>query len=1250
MKSIYALQRDLFSPLALFSLFFILLTASAFAQTPVSANGKLKLVGNQLSSECGNPVQLKGMSTHGPQWFPNCYPDAALSAMKNDWGADIFRIAMYVESDGYKTNPTYWRNWIDQMVDKCGQLGIYCLIDWHILSDGDPNTNIASAREFWDYMSRKHAGKKHVLYEICNEPNGVSWDRIKTYAQEIIPIIRANDPETIIIVGTPMWSGTPWDIIGSQLTGSNAYNVMYTFHFYAGSHGDRLNSLKNCLSSIPIFCTEWGTSAASGDGGFNSSVTNAYMDAFNGNNPAGIKVSWCNWSWCDKNEVSAALGSNACSSGSWNNTTQSGTLVKSHMNTADNFIPCGSTGGTAPAISTHPSNQTVSEGQNATFSVTASGTNLSYQWQKDGANIQGATSGTLTLYGVDAADVGSYRVVVTNTYGTVTSNAAQLQLLVTAPSITTHPANQTVSEGQNAAFSVTASGTNLTYQWQKDGVNIQGATSATLTVYGVDAADVGSYRVVVTNSSGTVTSNAAQLQLLVTAPAITTHPANQTVPEGQSATFSVTATGSNLSYQWQKNGANIQGATSATFTVSAVTPSDVAAYRVVVTNSSGTVTSNAAQLQLLVIEPYTGTAFPIPGRIEAEQYDIGGQGYTFNDNTPGNEGTAFRQDAVDIEATGDATGSYNVGYTEPGEWLTYSVNVQTAGSYDFEFRVASNLSGKYFNVKLGNQTIIPRVDVPGTGGWQTYTTVTVPGINLNQGAYTLTVTFDTDAINLNYINVIGQIPDCNGVINGTAFVDDCGECVGGNTGKTENSSCTDCNGYVNGTAFLDDCRECVGGNTGKTANSSCTDCNGVINGSAFTDDCGECVGGNTGKTANQSCTDCNGDVNGTAFLDDCNVCSGGNTGVVPNETCAVPVIGSVSGDVSVSEGESFTLQVTTSGSGPYTYQWFKDGSPVSGATSSTYSLSGATSQDSGNYYVVVSNENGSATSSTIAVSVAVQQAFGGQTHVIPGRIESEDYDEGGHGMSFLDADEVNNGNVYRGDGIDIESTSDAGGGYNVGWTQAGEWMEYSVQVSATGYYDISYRVASRDGGGNFTLMLNDQSLQNNIQVGGTGGWQSFRDLEGSRVFIEAGEYILRVDISAGGFNLNYVDFAEVPVDCNGDPEGTAYYDVCGKCSGGETGHIGETQLSECSVTGVTGTDERLSLRLYPSPAEAFITVELKGSAGKHLLVYNSAGVKVKDIVMNIDKLEVDISGLPSGLYQAVLMDSDEMKSKPFIIK
>jgi hypothetical protein len=267
----------------------------------------------------------------------------------------------------------------------------------------------------------------------------------------------------------------------------------------------------------------------------------------------------------------------------------------------------------APTITTQPVSKTVTAGQTATFSVVATGTApLTYQWKKNGTAISGATSSSYTTPATTTADSGSqFTVVVTNAAGSATSNAATLTVNAApvAPSITTQPVSVTVTAGQTATFSVVATGTApLTYQWKKSGTVISGATASSYTTPATTSSDNGSqFTVVVTNAAGSATSNAATLTVNVVpvAPSITTQPANKTVTVGQTATFSVVATGTApLTYQWKKSGTAISGATASSYTTPATASSDNGAqFTVVVTNAIGSATSNAATLTVNPVTP-----------------------------------------------------------------------------------------------------------------------------------------------------------------------------------------------------------------------------------------------------------------------------------------------------------------------------------------------------------------------------------------------------------------------------------------------------------------------------------------------------------------------------------------------------------------------------------------------------------------------------------------------------------------------
>ena len=245
----------------------------------------------------------------------------------------------------------------------------------------------------------------------------------------------------------------------------------------------------------------------------------------------------------------------------------------------------------APSITMEPVSQTVNVGQSASFVVATTGTApMTYQWRKNGAVIRGATSSSYTTPATSSSNNGSlFTVKISNSRGSASSSAAALTVdalaPVVAPAITTEPIGQTVNVGQSAMFSVGATGTApLSYQWNKNGAAISGATSSSYTTPAAATTDNASqFTVVVSNSAGTATSSAAVLTVNAIAPAITTQPIGQTVNVGQSAAFSVAATGTApLSYQWKKNGTAIAGATSSSYTTPAAATTDNASQFTVV--------------------------------------------------------------------------------------------------------------------------------------------------------------------------------------------------------------------------------------------------------------------------------------------------------------------------------------------------------------------------------------------------------------------------------------------------------------------------------------------------------------------------------------------------------------------------------------------------------------------------------------------------------------------------------------------
>jgi len=302
----------------------------------------------------------------------------------------------------------------------------------------------------------------------------------------------------------------------------------------------------------------------------------------------------------------------------------------------------GMTNPVPPSLSVQPANAAVNAGQTATFVTSATGTSpISYQWRKNGASIPGGMASSYTTPATTLADNGAkFDVVVSNSAGSVTSSPATLTVSPAsmAPTITMQPVNQTVITGQMATFTVTAIGASpLSYQWRKNLTVISGANAPSYTTPATSITDNGAkFDLIVSNSLGTATSNQAILTVnsAPVAPTITTQPANQTVAAGQTATFSVVATGTApLTYQWQKNGSAISGATATSYTTPVTTTADSGElFRVVVTNSAGNVTSNSATL---TVNPGTSNSSV---DVITYHYDNGRSGMNLNETalTPAN--------------------------------------------------------------------------------------------------------------------------------------------------------------------------------------------------------------------------------------------------------------------------------------------------------------------------------------------------------------------------------------------------------------------------------------------------------------------------------------------------------------------------------------------------------------------------------------------------------------------------------------
>ncbi len=283
--------------------------------TPFENHGKLSVKGTDIVDKNGTMYQLKGVSTHGIAWFPDYVNKECFKTFRDDWGANLIRIAMYThENGGYCSggDKEYLKGLVDDGVNYATELGMYVIVDWHILHDLNPQVNKADAKLFFEEMSAKYKDYDNVIYEICNEPNGgTSWSDVKSYAEEIIPIIRKNAPDAIIIVGTPNWSQ---DVdIASQDPIKGYDNIMYAAHFYAATHTDNIRSkVQTALDNgLPVFISEFSICDASGNGAIDYGQADKWFDLINSNN-----LSYAGWNISNKDETSSLIKS-SCSKTSW---------------------------------------------------------------------------------------------------------------------------------------------------------------------------------------------------------------------------------------------------------------------------------------------------------------------------------------------------------------------------------------------------------------------------------------------------------------------------------------------------------------------------------------------------------------------------------------------------------------------------------------------------------------------------------------------------------------------------------------------------------------------------------------------------------------------------------------------------------------------------------------------------------------------------------------------------------------------
>jgi endoglucanase len=290
----------------------------------VRLHGQLKVKGTKLVDAKENEVILHGMSFGWHNWWPRFYNAGVVNELVTNWNCTVIRAAMGVEPDGgYLKNRTRSLELITNVVDACIKENVYVIIDWH-----DHDIHEKDAVEFFSLMSKKYGSSPHVIYEIFNEPDHEKWSEVKAYSEAVIKAIRANDPDNIILVGSPHWSQDLHLAAKDPIIGYD--NLMYTMHFYAGTHNKWLRDRTSeaIKKGLPVFVSECAGMEASGDGPLDKNEWKAFVEWMNEN-----KLSWIGWSVSDKKETCSVLESSAASTGDWKeeDIKEWGKLVKGYL-------------------------------------------------------------------------------------------------------------------------------------------------------------------------------------------------------------------------------------------------------------------------------------------------------------------------------------------------------------------------------------------------------------------------------------------------------------------------------------------------------------------------------------------------------------------------------------------------------------------------------------------------------------------------------------------------------------------------------------------------------------------------------------------------------------------------------------------------------------------------------------------------------------------------------------------------------
>jgi hypothetical protein len=567
--------------------------------------------------------------------------------------------------------------------------------------------------------------------------------------------------------------------------------------------------------------------------------------------------------------------------------------------------------------------------------------------------------------------------------------------------------------------------------------------------------------------------------------------------------------------------------------------------------------------------PYGGTPAAIPGTVQAANYDTGGQGVGYSVSSTNGSANSYRSDGVDLETTTDTGGGYDLGWTSSGQWFRYTVNVATAGTYTVSLRVAapSAVTDAFHISNSSGTDLSSTVNVPATGGWQTWTTVTAT-VTLPEGQQVLTLNQDTAGWNIHNLTFAlkgeGAYGGTPAAIPGTVMAenyDTGGQGVGYDVTSTNGTA----NSYRSDGVDLETASSPATGNdlgwsasgqwfrytvnvsTAGTykvtflvaaesaiadafhlSNSSGTN----LSGSVAVPDTG---GWQTWTTVTATVTlpagtqtltlnedNAGWNIDSLAFAAQTTSCASAPT---------APTGLAASGTSSSGTTLSWTADTAPANCSISSYTVLENGSSIGTATGTSFAVTGLAASTNYSFTVKANDSVGtspasSALSVTTSASTGGEEPYGGTAAAIPGTVQAENYDTGGQGVAY-DVSSINgSANGYRSDGVDIEVSTDTGGGYDLGWTAAGQWFKYTVNVATAGTYTVTFRIAAESAVTDGFHLSNSSgtNLSGSVNVPDTGGWQTWTTVTAT-VTLPAGEQTLTLDQDNGGWNVNWLSFA-----------------------------------------------------------------------------------------------------------------------------